>query len=163
MGSAICPVVKFKIEAGCEERSIDIIEECEGISASDPGCLRFEIRNASKDDDRLFLFEIHRDEKAFEERKASTIFLARTRKIHADPIDTREIHVSDHGRDRLENRRFARRIRRARREKPRIASKRKGPSSTGSRSIIDIREEDHRQAIADFGLDHHCMIGGYRS
>ncbi|WP_025770015.1 putative quinol monooxygenase [Thioalkalivibrio sp. HK1] len=99
MGSAICLVVKFEIKAGCKERFIDIIEEhAKSTLASEPGCLRFEICNISKDDDRVFLFEMYRDAKAFEEHKASTI-LARTRKRYADLITAREIHISDRGRD----------------------------------------------------------------
>ncbi|MBF2759725.1 MAG: antibiotic biosynthesis monooxygenase [Ectothiorhodospiraceae bacterium AqS1] len=99
MGSAICLVVQFEIKAGCKKRFIDIIEaHAKSTLASEPGCLRFEICDLCAAEDRVFLFEMYRDAKAFEAHKSSAI-LADTRKRYADLIEGRAIHISDRGRD----------------------------------------------------------------
>jgi quinol monooxygenase YgiN len=60
-------VAPIQIKKGFKERFLEeMIGDARGSVTNEPGCLRFDVVQDSNDPDRIWLYEVYRDEDAFQ-------------------------------------------------------------------------------------------------
>jgi autoinducer 2-degrading protein len=66
----------IQIKKGFKDRFVEeIIADAKGSVTNEPGCLRFDVIQDSNDPDRVWLYEVYRDEAAFEAHTQSPHFI----------------------------------------------------------------------------------------
>ena len=91
--SKIALVVDFQIKPGCLEDFLKVMREhAAGTLQEEEGCLQFDVLLPKEGGDRVLLYEVYRDDAAFEVHVQSAR-LARTRATYADLIEERTIAV----------------------------------------------------------------------
>ncbi len=89
--SKIAIVVEFQIKSGrCEDFLAIIREHAAGTLAEEEGCLQFDVLLPKEGEDRVLLYEVYRDDSAFQVHGRSAR-LATTRSHYADIIENRII------------------------------------------------------------------------
>jgi quinol monooxygenase YgiN/mannose-6-phosphate isomerase-like protein (cupin superfamily) len=93
MGGMFALTVRLRVRAGAREEFLAAIGHNAAASIREPGCLRFDVVDDSADLHRFWLYELYRDEAAFEAHKATPHF-ARWREAAAACI---EDQVNEYG------------------------------------------------------------------
>ncbi|MCS6878888.1 MAG: antibiotic biosynthesis monooxygenase [Geminicoccaceae bacterium] len=82
---ALVVVAEFKVRPGQMDAFLPLLEQhARNSRAHEPGCLQFDVVRDGTDPDRAFVYEVYRDEAAFEEHKKAP-YLAAFRE-RADPL-----------------------------------------------------------------------------
>ena len=69
-------VVSLQIKEGFKEQYIKgMIENARGAVNDEPGCLRFDVIQDPKEDNRIWLYEVYKDEGAFQAHAQSPHFV----------------------------------------------------------------------------------------
>ena len=69
-------VAPIQIKEGFKEQYINgIIENARGAVNDEPGCLRFDVIQDANDDNKIWLYEVYRDEAAFEAHTQAPHFI----------------------------------------------------------------------------------------
>lgn len=69
-------VAPIQIKPGFKEQFIkEIIADAEGSVKNEPGCLRFDVIQDGEDPNRIWLYEVYRDEAAFQEHMKQPHFI----------------------------------------------------------------------------------------
>jgi autoinducer 2-degrading protein len=95
----IAIVVEFRVKPG-QHAAFDAIirEHAQKTLQEEPGCERFDVlqpvNKGAKDETRIMLVEVYRDQAAFEEH-GSNPRLARVREAYSPLIDSRTLHICE--------------------------------------------------------------------
>ena len=69
-------VAPLQIKEGFRERFIkEILDDAKGSVNNEPGCLRFDVIQDSKEPNRIWLYEVYKDEAAFQEHTKAPHFI----------------------------------------------------------------------------------------
>ncbi len=69
-------IAPLQIKEGFRERFVEeIISDAEGSVNKEPGCLRFDVVQDPKDPNRIWLYEVYKDEDAFQEHTKTPHFI----------------------------------------------------------------------------------------
>jgi len=69
-------VVKIQIRPEFRERFMaSMLDDARGSTRDEPGCLRFDVIQDEADPNRIYLYEVYRDEAAFEEHLKAPHFV----------------------------------------------------------------------------------------
>ena len=69
-------IVPIQVKAGFKERFVEeIIADAKGSVTNEPGCLRFDVVQDNNDPNRVWLYEVYRDEEAFEAHTQTPHFI----------------------------------------------------------------------------------------
>ncbi len=79
-------IVRLRARTGAREELLTALRENAAASILEPGCLRFDVVADAGDPDRVSLYELYRDEAAFDAHKATPHF-ARWREVAAACVE----------------------------------------------------------------------------
>ena len=87
-------VVKFQLKPEFRERFIEAsIGDAHGANHDEPGCLRFDVIQDEADPNRIYFYEVYKDEAAFQEHLKAPHYLKWRDSIsedwYAEPVDVR--------------------------------------------------------------------------
>ena len=69
-------IAPIQVKKGFKEQFVEeMIADGKGSVTNEPGCLRFDIVQDTHDPDRIWLYEVYRDEAAFEAHKQTPHFI----------------------------------------------------------------------------------------
>ena len=69
-------IAPIQVKEGCKEQFMEaIIEDAQGSVNDEPGCLRFDVIQDAGDPNRIWLYEVYRDEAAFQAHTQAPHFL----------------------------------------------------------------------------------------
>ena len=69
-------IAPIQVKEGCKEQFMEaIIEDAQGSVNDEPGCLRFDVIQDAGDPHRIWLYEVYRDEAAFQAHTQAPHFL----------------------------------------------------------------------------------------
>lgn len=93
--SKVALVVEFQVKPNYRDQFLTIIREhAAGTSREEEGCLQFDVLLPHEGGNRVFLYEVYRDDAAFQIHGKSPR-LQQTRSRYADMIDNRTITRCD--------------------------------------------------------------------
>jgi autoinducer 2-degrading protein len=91
--SKIALVVEYRVKPDHREAFLRLMREhAAGTLVEEAGCLQFDVLLPQEDASRVFLYEVYRDDAAFQEHNKSAR-LAQTRGSYADMLEHRTITV----------------------------------------------------------------------
>jgi autoinducer 2-degrading protein len=68
-------LVAIKIKAGYRDQFVEaLMSDAKGSVNNEPGCLRFDVLQDGEDPNRIYLYEVYKDEKALEAHRAAPHF-----------------------------------------------------------------------------------------
>jgi (4S)-4-hydroxy-5-phosphonooxypentane-2,3-dione isomerase len=68
-------LVAIKIKPGYRDQFVNaLMDDAKGSVNNEPGCLRFDVLQDSENPDRIYLYEVYKDEKALEAHRAAPHF-----------------------------------------------------------------------------------------
>lgn len=89
--SKIALVVEYQVKAGCMEDFLRLMRDhAAGTLQEEDGCLQFDVLLPKEGEARVLLYEVYRDDAAFEVHGQSPR-LARTRSSYAHMLENRTI------------------------------------------------------------------------
>ena len=69
-------IAPIQIKEGCKDQFMEaIIEDAKGSVNDEPGCLRFDVIQDAGDENRIWLYEVYRDEAAFQAHTQAPHFI----------------------------------------------------------------------------------------
>ena len=69
-------IAPIQVKEGCKEQFMEaIIEDAQGSVNDEPGCLRFDVIQDADDPNRIWLYEVYRDEAAFQAHTQAPHFI----------------------------------------------------------------------------------------
>ena len=84
-------IATIQIKPGYRDRFLEsMLDDARGSVEVEPGCLHFSVTRDEADQDKIYLFEVYRDEKAFEVHKTMPHFTrwdATVKDWYAAPVE----------------------------------------------------------------------------
>ena len=69
-------IAPIKIKSGFKDRFVEeMLGDARGSVDNEPGCLRFDVIQDSDDPDKIWLYEVYKDEAAFHEHEKAPHFI----------------------------------------------------------------------------------------